>query len=79
MYTGYGSRKLGVLRPLPKKAHFLLKNGLKIPIWGKKTLFFGLRLSVQALHPHLCRLLTQKNMCCRVGEPENRFFRAVPT
>ena len=38
----YGSRKIGFSGPPhPKNGHFLPKNGLKVPILGKKAVFFG--------------------------------------
>ena len=49
----YGSRKISVSGPPhPKNGHFLAKNGLKLPIFGKKAVFLGLGARAKAPLPY---------------------------
>ena len=49
----YGSRKIRVSGPPhPKNGHFLAKNGLNLPILGKKAVFLGLGAQVKAPLPY---------------------------
>ena len=70
--AGYGSRKMGDSAPPPQNGHFLPKKSLKMPILGQKQCFLGTGWPFQG-PPSLFRTCsTQKNMCCRVRDPENR-------
>ena len=71
MFFRVGEPENGCFRAAcPKKWPFLPNNGLKMPISAQKTVFFGSGSQFDA--PTLFwRCLTQRNMCCRVGKPEN--------
>ena len=54
--------------PPPKNGHFLPKNGLKMPILGQKTVFFGLGWSIRRPPTLFRRCSTQKNMASRARD-----------
>ena len=58
--------------PPPKNGHFLPKKSLKMPILGQKQCFLGTGWPFQGPPALFRRCSTQKNMCCRVRDPENR-------
>ena len=73
--AGLGTRKMGDSGPPPlNNAHFLPKNGLKMPILGQKqcTLGSGGHLKAPTL---FYRCSTHKNMNGRLWKPENGCFR----
>ena len=65
-------------RPPPKNGQFLPKKRPKNSNFGTKTEFFGLGWSVQGPRTLFRRFSTQKNICCRVREPENGFSPPPP-
>ena len=73
----HGTRKIGVSRQTPQKRAIFCPKWPKNANFGPKTVFFGLRWSVQGPPTLFCRCLTQKSMCCRVWERENGCFRAA--
>ena len=77
--AGYGSRKMCESGPPPpKNGQFLPKKRPKNANFGTRTVFFGLGWSVQGPRTLFRRFSTQKNICCRVREPENGFRAAPP-
>ena len=72
--AGYGSRKMGDsgLPPPQKKWPFFAQEKPKNANFGPKTVFFGLGWPVQGPPSLFRRCSTQKKMCCRVRDPENR-------
>ena len=64
---------MGDSGPSPlKNGHFFVQKWPKNAIFVPKKVFFGLGWSVQLTPTLFPRCSTQKNMCCRVRDPENR-------
>ena len=63
-------------RPPTKKKVTFPKNGLKLPILGRKQCFLGSGGHFKDRQPFFA--LTQNHMFCRVWKPGNGFFRATP-
>ena len=63
---------MGDSAPPPKKmAIFCQKKGLEMPLLGQKQCFFGSGGQFDAPPTLFYRCSTQRNMCCRIREPEN--------
>ena len=70
--AGLGTQRIGDSAPPPKKWPFFVQKWPKNAIFVPKTVFFGLGWSVQLPPTLFRRYPSQKNMCCRVRDPENR-------
>ena len=69
---GMGAGKWVIQGSPPQKWPFFAQEKPKNANFGPKTVFFGLGWPVQGPPSLFRRCSTQKKMCCRVRDPENR-------